>query len=209
MEPFTTFTGIVAPLPRPNVDTDQIVPARFLKRIEREGWGEVLFYDWRTVPDGSPNPEFILNEPAYREASILAAGRNFGSGSSREHAVWAVRQYGIRAVIAPSFADIFHKNCFENGLVPVIISQEQVDAIIAKAKDSPGYQLTVDLERCEVFDGEGFCAPFVVHEDPGTHEFRRHTLLNGLDDIAMTLQAEDEISEFESNRPRWLTPAER
>src|SRR3972149_11875867 len=110
MEPFTTFTGIVAPLPRPNVDTDQIVPARFLKRIERDGWGEVLFYDWRTVPDGSPNPEFILNEPAYRQASILAAGRNFGSRSSREHAGWAIRKYGIRAVIAPSFADIFHKN---------------------------------------------------------------------------------------------------
>ena len=207
MEPFTTFTGIVAPLPRPNVDTDQIVPARFLKRIEREGWGEVLFYDWRTVPDGSPNPEFILNEPAYRQASILAAGRNFGSGSSREHAVWAVRQYGIRAVIAPSFADIFHKNCFENGLVPVIISQEQVDAIIAKAKDSPGYQLTVDLERCEVFDEQGLRLPFVVHDDPGTHEFRRYTLLNGLDDIAMTLQHEPEIAAFEARRPRWLSPA--
>jgi len=208
MEPFTRVTGVVLPLDRSNVDTDQIVPARYLKRIEREGWGEFLFYDWR-YSDGEPNPEFVMNDERYGGAAVLVAGRNFGSGSSREHAVWAVRQYGIRAVIAPSFADIFHKNCFENGLVPVIMAQEQVDVIMRKAQGSPGYELTVDLERCEVFDGEGFCAPFVVHEDPGTHEFRRHTLLNGLDDIAMTLQAEDEISEFESNRPRWLTPAER
>ena len=208
MEPFARVTGVVLPLDRSNVDTDQIVPARYLKRIEREGWGEFLFYDWR-YDDGKPNPEFVLNDEGYSGAAVIVAGRNFGSGSSREHAVWAVRQYGIRAVIAPSFADIFHKNCFENGLVPVIMAQEQVDVIMRKAKESPGYRLTVDLERCMVSDEEGFSAPFVVHDDPGTHEFRRHALFNGLDAIAMTLQAEDEISEFESNRPRWLTPAER
>ena len=208
MEPFKRVTGVVLPLDRSNVDTDQIVPARYLKRIERQGWGEVLFYDWR-YKNGEPNPEFVMYDERYSAAAVLVAGRNFGSGSSREHAVWAVRQYGIRAVIAPSFADIFHKNCFENGLVPVIMAQEQVDAVMGKAQESPGYELTVDLERCEVSDAGGFSAPFVVHEDPGTHEFRRHTLLNGLDGIAMTLQAEDEISEFESNRPRWLTPAGR
>ena len=208
MEPFTRVTGVVLPLDRSNVDTDQIVPARYLKRIEREGWGEVLFYDWR-YKDGEANPEFVMYDERYGGAAVLVANRNFGSGSSREHAVWAVRQYGIRAVIAPSFADIFHKNCFENGLVPVIMAQEQVDAVMGKAQESPGYELTVDLERCEVSDAEGFSAPFVVHEDPGTHEFRRHTLLNGLDGIAMTLQAEGEISEFEAKRPRWLTAAGR
>src|SRR3990172_6153497 len=121
MEPVKRVTGIVLPLERPNVDTDQIVPARYLKRIERQGWGEFLFFDWRYLPDGRPNPRFVLNTPGYDNASILVAGRNFGSGSSREHAVWAIRQYGFRAVIAPSFADIFHKNCFENGLIPVIL----------------------------------------------------------------------------------------
>jgi len=207
MEPFKRATGTVVPLDRVNVDTDSIVPARYLKRIEREGWGEVLFYDWRYLPDGKPDPDFVLNEPGYEDAKILVAGRNFGSGSSREHAVWAVRQYGFRAVIAPSFADIFQKNCFENGLIPVLLPEERVQELIRKAKEWPGCELTVDLERCEVWDDQGFRSPFVVHNDPETHEFRRHTLLNGLDDIAMTLQAKDEISEFESNRPRWLTPA--
>jgi len=208
MEPFTRVTGVVLPLDRSNVDTDQIVPARYLKRIERQGWGEVLFYDWR-YKDGEPNPEFVMYDERYSAAAVLVAGRNFGSGSSREHAVWAVRQYGIRAVIAPSFADIFHKNCFENGLVPVILAQEQVDAVMGKAQESPGYQLTVDLESCEVSDAEGFSAPFVVHEDPGTHEFRRHTLLNGLNEIALTLQQDEKIAAFEAKRPRWLTAAGR
>ena len=208
MEPFTKVTGVVLPLDRSNVDTDQIVPARYLKRIERQGWGEVLFYDWRCT-DGEPNPEFVMNDERYGGAAVLVAGRNFGSGSSREHAVWAVRQYGIRAVIAPSFADIFHKNCFENGLVPVVLAQEQVDTIMGKAQASPGYELTVDLERCEVSDGEGFKAPFVVHEDPGTHAFRRDTLLNGLDEIALTLQRDEKIAAFEAKRPRWLTAAGR
>ena len=207
MEPFKRATGTVVPLDRVNVDTDSIVPARYLKRIEREGWGEVLFYDWRYLPDGKPDPDFVLNEPGYEDAKILVAGRNFGSGSSREHAVWAVRQYGFRAVIAPSFADIFQKNCFENGLIPVLLPEERVQELIRKAKEGPGCELTVDLERSEVSDDEGFSAPFVVHDDPGTHEFRRHALLNGLDGIAMTLQAEAEIDAFEARRPRWLTPA--
>ncbi len=206
MEPFKKVTGVVVPLDRVNVDTDSIVPARFLKRIERDGWGELLFFDWRFLPDGSPNPDFVLNAPGYEDAKILVAGRNFGSGSSREHAVWALRQYGIRAIIAPSLADIFHKNCFENGVVPVFLPEERVRELIRMAKEGPGCELTVDLERCEVWDEEGFRSPFVVHSDPETHEFRRHCLLNGLDDIAMTLEAEEEISVFEERRPAWLTP---
>ena len=206
MQPFKKVTGVVAPLDRQNVDTDSITPARYLKRIERTGWGEYLFYDWRYDADGSQKPDFVLNEDAYRDAAVLVAGRNFGSGSSREHAVWSIYQYGIHAVIAPKFADIFHKNCFENGLVPVIMPEEQVEAIMAKAKASPGYELTVDLETCEVSDGEGFRAPFVVHDDPETHAFRREALLNGLDEIAMTLSLDGEISSFEKERAAWLTP---
>ena len=208
MEPFSKATGVVAPLDRVNVDTDSIVPARFLKRIEREGWGEFLFFDWRYLPDGRPNPEFVLNAPGYQDASILVAGRNFGSGSSREHAVWALLQYGFRAIIAPSLADIFHKNCFENGVVPVFLPEELIDTVMAKAQASPAYRLTVDLERCEVWDEEGFRSPFVVHHDPETHEFRRFCLLNGLDEIGLTLQHEKEISAFEAQRPGWLSPAD-
>ena len=206
MEPFRSVTGIVAPLDRPNIDTDQIVPARFLKRIERDGWGEVLFFDWRYLPDGSPDPDFVLNVPSYQQAQVLVTRRNVGSGSSREHAVWAIAQYGIRAVIAPSFADIFHKNCFENGVVPVILPDEQVSAIMQTALASPGYRLTVDLDQCAVLDDQGLRIPFVVHEDPDSHEFRRHTLLNGLDEVALTLANEPDIASFESRRPRYLEP---
>ena len=209
MEPFKTVTGVVAPLDRVNVDTDSIVPARFLKRIEREGWGEVLFYDWRYGPDGQPDPGFVLNAPGYEDASVLVVGRNFGSGSSREHAVWALRQHGFRAVVAPSFADIFQKNCFENGLVPVLLPEERVQELIRKAKEGAGGQLTVDLGRCEVWDESGFRSAFVVHNDPETHEFRRSCLLNGLDEVAMTMKAEKEISAFEEQRPSWLTPVEK
>jgi 3-isopropylmalate/(R)-2-methylmalate dehydratase small subunit len=165
-----------------------------------------LFYDWRYNADGSAKPDFVLNQDAYRDAEVLVAGRNFGSGSSREHAVWSIHQYGIRAVIAPKFADIFHKNCFENGLVPVILPEEQVEEITAKAKASPGYKLTVDLDACEVSDDEGFRAPFVVHDDPETHAFRRDALLHGLDEIAMTLTLDGDISSFEKRRAPWLTP---
>ncbi len=138
MEPFTKHTGIVAPLDRVNVDTDQIIPKQFLKRIERTGFGQFLFFDWRLGPDGSINEEFELNDPAYQGASILLAGRNFGCGSSREHAPWALRDYGFRAIIAPSFADIFHKNCFENGVVPVILSEEEVGRLMSQAKSKAG-----------------------------------------------------------------------
>ncbi len=200
MQPFTVHTGIVAPLDRVNVDTDSIIPARFLKRIEKTGFDDGLFCDWRFLPDGRPNPEFILNAPRYQGASVLVTGRNFGGGSSREHAVWALMDYGFRAVIAPSLADIFHKNCFENGLVPVLLPEEQVHALMAKALSSPGYRLTVDLERCEVKDDHGLRTPFVMHPDPETHAFRRHTLLNGLDEIGLTLQHEDKIRAYEERR---------
>jgi 3-isopropylmalate/(R)-2-methylmalate dehydratase small subunit len=207
MEPFKTVTGIVVPLDRTNVDTDSIVPARYLKRIERDGWGDYLFYDWRYLSDGSPNPKFELNQPGYESAKIIVAGRNFGSGSSREHAVWALYQYGIRAVIASVFADIFHKNCFENGLVPVIIPEEQVQQIMRRAKEGPSYELTVDLVKCELRSPDGFSVPFAVHDDPETHEFRRNTLLNGLDEIALTLSDDALITAFEEKRPPWLEPA--
>jgi len=207
MEPFRKITGIVLPLDRANVDTDSIVPARFLKRIERQGWGETLFYDWRHRTDGQPDPDFVLNQPGYENASVLVAGRNFGSGSSREHAVWALRQHGFRAVISSSFADIFHKNCFENGLVPVIIPEGKARELILRAKEGPSCELTVDLERCELYDDRGFRSSFVIHDDPATHEFRRHCLINGLDDIDLTFEHQNEITAFEAKRPSWLEPA--
>ena len=200
MEPFLRQTGIVAPLDRVNVDTDQIIPSQFLKRVERTGFGQFLFFDWRLLPDGEPNPDFILNQPGYEGASILVARRNFGSGSSREHAPWALLDYGFRVLIAPSFADIFHKNCFENGIVPVILSEEQVGRIMDRAKAGPGYRLTVDLDRCTVTDaeGDGLDIAFRMHEDPETHEFRRQTLMNGLDEIDLVLEHEDKIAAFEA-----------
>ena len=197
MEPITVHTGIVVALDRVNVDTDQIIPKQFLKRIERTGFGQFLFFDWRFLPDGSPNPDFMLNEPRYRGASILIAGGNFGCGSSREHAPWALLDYGFRAIIAPSFAEIFHKNCFDNSIVPVHLPEKQVAALMATAKETPGYQLTVDLESCLVTDEMSLSLDFVVHEDPGVHKFRRHCLLNGLDDIALTLEHEAAITEYE------------
>jgi 3-isopropylmalate/(R)-2-methylmalate dehydratase small subunit len=203
MEPFTRLTGVVAPLPRVNVDTDQIIPAQFLKRIERTGYGEFLFYAWRYLPDGTPNPDFELNRPGYEGAQVLVSGRNFGSGSSREHAVWALHGYGFRVIIAPKFADIFHNNCIQNGILPVVLPDELVNELMRRAQQRPGYRLTVNLDLQTVYDSEGFEETFEI--DP----FVRERLLKGLDDIAMTLQAEDEISEFESNRPRWLTPAGR
>jgi len=192
MEPFITHTGIVTPIDRMNVDTDQICPAEFLKRIERTGYGEFLFDRWRKQDEG-----FILNHPVYAQGTILVGGRNFGSGSSREHAVWAIQQYGYKAVIAPNFAEIFHNNSFENGLCPVLLPEEQVRQILDKALAKPGYQLTVDLDRCEVSDADGLRFPFVVHHDPPTHEFRRYTLMNGLDTIALTLMQEAKITAFE------------
>ncbi len=197
MEPFTTLTGVVAPLDRVNVDTDQIMPKQFLKRIERTGFGEYLFFDWRYLPDGQPNSDFELNAPAYAGATILVAGRNFGCGSSREHAPWGLQEYGFRALIAPSFADIFANNCVQNGILTVVLPEQQVDELIQRAQSRPGCTLTVDLERCLVEDADGFHAEFSV--DP----FTRHRLLNGLDEIGTTLQQEAAISAFEQRRPAW------
>ena len=192
MEAFVRETGIVTPIDRMNVDTDQICPAEYLKRIERTGYGEFLFIRWRNQDEG-----FIMNHPVYAQGTIMVGGPNFGSGSSREHAVWAIQQYGYKAVIAPSFAEIFHQNSFENGLCPVLLTDEQVRVIMDKALAKPGYELTVDLETCEVSDADGLRFPFVVHGNPATHEFRRYTLMNGLDSIALTLQHEDAITAFE------------
>ena len=180
---------------RANVDTDQIIPKQFLKRIERTGFGQYLFFDWRFLPDGKPNPDFELNKPGYRGASILVAGRNFGSGSSREHAPWALLDYGFRCVIAPSFADIFYSNCFQNDILPVMLPEETVKRIIANAQSRPDYRLTVDLEAKRVWDAD---------EDVVTSfdldEFRRQSLLHGLDDIGLTLKQEEGIAAFEKRR---------
>ena len=194
MTPFTTHTGLVACMDRANVDTDQIIPKQFLKRIERTGYGPFLFFDWRYLDDGkTPNPEFELNQPKAEGASILLARRNFGCGSSREHAVWAIENYGFRAVIAPSFADIFYNNCFKNGVLPIRLSEEQVEDLFRRAAKG-GYQLTVDLTACKLTDAQGLSLPFAVDES------RRHCLLHGLDDIALTLQHETKITAFEKSR---------
>ena len=191
MQPFTTHTGNVAAMDRANVDTDQIIPKQFLKRIERTGFGQFLFYDWRFNNEGADNPEFELNQPAAEGASILLARRNFGCGSSREHAVWAIDDYGFRAVIAPSFADIFYNNCFKNGVLPVKLSEEDVQQLFDKASQSESYQLTVDLEALEVRDDDGLKISFEIEP------FRRECLLNGLDDIALTLEHVDKITAYE------------
>jgi 3-isopropylmalate/(R)-2-methylmalate dehydratase small subunit len=194
MRAFTVHQGIVAALDRANVDTDQIIPKQFLKRIERTGFGQYLFFDWRFLDDGSNNPSFELNQPPVKDASILLARRNFGSGSSREHAVWALDDYGIRAVLAPSFADIFFNNCFKNGVLPIQLSEAQIDELFRKAQAQAPYRLTVDLEKCQISDSMGLCIPFEVQE------YRRHCLLNGLDDIALTLEHEEKITEYERSQ---------
>ena len=190
MKAFRQHTGLVAPLDRANVDTDQIIPKQFLKRIERTGFGEFLFYDWRYLPDGQPNPSFVLNEPRYQGASILVADKNFGCGSSREHAPWALGEFGFRVIIAPSFADIFANNCFKNGMLPIAVNVEE---IMKRAQEREGYQLTVDLERLVVEDSDGLSIPFVVSE------FQRYCLLEGLDDIGLTLRHEDAIRAYEES----------
>ncbi len=196
MKPFTKLTGVVAPLDRSNVDTDQIIPKQFLKRIERTGFGKYAFFDWRYLEDGVPNPDFILNKPQYQGASILVAGRNFGSGSSREHAPWALGEYGFRAIIAPSFADIFRNNCFQNGMLPVALGENEVDTVMGKALTRRGYRVTVDLESQTVTDSDRFSAKFEV--DP----FRKESLLKGLDDIGRTLEHESAISAYEKAHSR-------
>jgi 3-isopropylmalate/(R)-2-methylmalate dehydratase small subunit len=191
MKPFTKHTGKVAAMDRANVDTDQIIPKQFLKRIERTGFGEFLFWDWARRDDGSPNPDFELNKPAAKGASVLLARRNFGSGSSREHAPWALEDYGFRVVIAPSFADIFYNNCFKNGMLPIKLSEEMVDELFKRAAKHESYELTADLESCTLSDAHGFSTKIEVES------FRRHCLLNGLDDIGLTLEHEDKIAAYE------------
>lgn len=191
MEPFRTLDGLVTVLDLPNVDTDQIIPKQFLKRIERTGFGQFLFYDWRFLDGGRPNPGFEMNADRYRGASILLTRANFGCGSSREHAPWALLDYGLRCLIAPSFADIFYNNCFKNGILPIRLSEDQVEALFQRVRATPGYRVRVDLDKKLVASSDGIHYPFEV--DP----FRRHCLLNGLDDIGLTLQHEDKIKRFE------------
>jgi 3-isopropylmalate/(R)-2-methylmalate dehydratase small subunit len=200
MEPFRTLTSLAAPLDRANVDTDQIIPKQFLKRIERTGYGEFLFFDWRQTPEGEPVPEFVLNDPRYKGAQILIAGKNFACGSSREHAAWALSNFGFRVVIAPSFADIFFSNAGKNGIVLVRLSEEQVNTLMNNAKTIANYQLTVSLENQTVTDSKGFSATFEI--DP----FRKFCLIEGLDDIGLTLRHEADLDAFEAkhNQAGWL-----
>ena len=194
MQPFRVHRGLVAPLDRINVDTDQIVPKQFLKRIERTGFGQFLFYDWRYLDGMKPNPDFVLNLPRYQGASILLTRDNFGCGSSREHAPWALLDYGFRVIIAPSFADIFYNNCFQNGILPVTLDATTVQQLFEKVEAHEGYQLTVDLEKCEIRDDSGWVIPFEI--DP----YRRQRLLEGLDDIGITLQYDDAIAAYEAKK---------
>ena len=194
MQPFTKHTGLVAPLDRVNVDTDQMVPKQFLKWVTREGYGRVLFYDWRYKDGDVPNPDFVLNRPRYKGASVLLARANFGCGSSREHAPWAILDFGFCAIIAPSFADIFYNNCFKNGILPVTLPDAQVDQLFRKTEQTEGYRLTVDLQTQSITDDAGLEIPFQV--DP----FRRDCLLNGWDDIGLTMRFEDRITAYEKER---------
>ena len=211
MTPINTLTSTAAPLPLPNSDTDQIIPKQFLKRIERTGYEDFLFYDWRRIQEGpgvapsdvgKPNPDFVLNKPEYKGAEILLAERNFGCGSSREHAAWAINQYGFRAVIAPSFADIFFSNAGKNGIILVRLTDAEVETLIQRSTANPQHKLTISLEDQTVTDTEGFHATFDI--DP----FRKHCLLNGLDDIGLTLLHEDKLNAYESNHQKefWLSP---
>lgn len=201
MKPFHTVTSLAVPLDAVNVDTDQIIPKQFLKRIERTGYGEFLFYDWRLKEDRTPNPDFPLNQPQYKGAEIMIADRNFGCGSSREHAAWALSDYGFRAIIAPSFADIFFSNAAKNGILLVVLSDEKVAQLMKRAKQ-PGYQLTVSLKDQTVEDGQGF------HEHFDFDSFRRECLLEGLDDIGLAMRYTSELDAYEQrhNRAFWSQP---
>ena len=192
MKPFTQLKGIVALLDLPNVDTDQIIPKQFLKRIERTGFGQFLFYDWRFIDTHQLNPDFELNQDCYRNATILVTRENFGCGSSREHAPWALLEYGFRCIIAPTFADIFYNNCFKNGILPVRLTGAQVEAIFQRVRQNTGYPLHVDLEKKKIASDDGLDFDFEIDE------FRRHCLLNGLNEIGLTLQHEEKISQYES-----------
>jgi 3-isopropylmalate/(R)-2-methylmalate dehydratase small subunit len=195
MKPFRDHRGRVAPLDRVNVDTDQIIPKQFLKRIERSGFGQFLFYDWRFSAEGKRNAGFVLDEPRYQGASVLVAGRNFGCGSSREHAVWALADFGFRAVISSSFADIFANNSTKNGFLTVQLSEAETAELMRRAREFEDYEVTIDLEQCQVRDDHGLSARFPIDE------FVRHCLLNGLDDIGLTLQHENQIASYEAQHP--------
>jgi 3-isopropylmalate/(R)-2-methylmalate dehydratase small subunit len=200
MQPFKTLTSLAAPLDRTNVDTDQIIPKQFLKRIERTGYGDFLFFDWRQTPGGDPIPDFVLNDPRYQGAQILVAGKNFGCGSSREHAAWALSDFGFRCVIAPTFADIFFSNAGKNGILLVRLTESEVENLLQNAQKIPGYQLTVSLPDQSVTDGQGFSAKFEI--DP----FRKFCLLEGLDDIGLTLRHAAELDKYEvkHDEAAWL-----
>ncbi|QMV44483.1 3-isopropylmalate dehydratase small subunit [Cohnella cholangitidis] len=194
MEAFVKLNGLVAPVDRVNVDTDAIIPKQFLKRIERSGFGQFLFFEWRWDEQGNVIPEFNLNKPRYQGASVLLSRANFGCGSSREHAPWAIMDYGFRCIIAPSFADIFYNNCFKNGILPIKLSEEQVDDLFKRTEAKEGYTLNVDLENKVITDGEGLNIPFDLDEH------RRQFLLQGLDDIGLTLKHESAITAYEAKR---------
>ncbi|HET9401091.1 MAG TPA: 3-isopropylmalate dehydratase small subunit [Candidatus Acidoferrales bacterium] len=194
MQAFSIHTGMVMPLDRVNVDTDQMIPKQFLKGLTREGYGRVLFYDWRYLPGEKPNPDFVLNFPRYRGASVLLARANFGCGSSREHAPWGVLDYGFRVIIAPSYADIFYNNCFKNGILPVTVSEDKIDELFKRAESIEGYSVTADLPNQIVYDDKGLKYSFEI--DP----FRKYVLLKGLDDIGLTLVNEADIAAYEKSR---------
>jgi 3-isopropylmalate/(R)-2-methylmalate dehydratase small subunit len=198
MRKFTKHTGLCVPFFNQNIDTDQIVPKKFLLKVERTGFDEALFYDLRFNGDGSPNEEFILNDPNYQNGSILLAGANFGCGSSREHAPWALAEYGFRVIIAPGFADIFYNNCFKIGLLPITLGPEIVKELVVRSKENKQYELEIDLETQTVSDFFGFRDNFSINE------FRKNCLINGLDDIDLTLLNEDKISKFEKKRISFL-----
>jgi 3-isopropylmalate/(R)-2-methylmalate dehydratase small subunit len=199
MKPFSTHTGTVLPFDRVNVDTDQMVPKQFLKLLTREGYGRILFYDWRYLPGEKPNPDFILNFPRYQGASVLLARANFGCGSSREHAPWAIADYGFRVILAPSFADIFYNNCFKTGILPAQLTEDQISELFRRAESEEGYSATVDLPSQTVRDNRGLSYKFEIAPS------RKEVLLKGLDDIGTTLQHEPDISAFEAARPTTAT----
>jgi len=199
MQPFSQHTGLVAPLDRVNVDTDQMVPKQFCKLLTREGYGRILFYDWRYLEGEKPNQDFVLNQPRFQGASILLAQANLGCGSSREHAAWAVLDYGFRVVIAPSFADIFYNNCFKNGVLPVQLGNGEVEELFRRTEQTEGYRLSVNLEEQTVADESGLRLKFEI--DP----FRKDALLKGLDEIGLTLEREDKIAAFEKTHPTTAT----
>jgi 3-isopropylmalate/(R)-2-methylmalate dehydratase small subunit len=198
MDRFKAHTGVAVPFDQADVDTDLIIPARYLKRIERTGYGEFLFYSKRFRADGTPDPEFVLNKPQFQEGTVLVAGRNFGCGSSREHAPWALQDYGFKVIVAPSFADIFSNNAAQVGLLTIVLPEERIRQVLDAASTREGYQLTIDLETQTVIDGFGRTDTFEIDA------FKKHCLLNGLDPIGLTLQHASEITRFEAGRPGWM-----